>query len=83
MTSSRQKAPSPEATGAPKRHGVQISASAHERLGRLATETGLSRVQVAEFLIERGSLREHLRVIRAAKLTPRPTGRKKISIFSR
>jgi len=61
---------------------VQIGTVAYERLGRLAAETGLSRAQIVEFLIESGQFRDHVRALRRAGLRPRPTGRKKKSIFA-
>jgi len=73
--------PKPASAEPPARHSIQMSRAAYERLSRIATDSGLSRSQIIEFLVETGTLREHLQALRQAGLRPRLTGRKKQSVF--
>jgi hypothetical protein len=67
---------------AEKRRTLQISRKAHDRLSKLAARSGLSRIQIVEFLVESGTLQAHLQAFREAELKPRLQGRRKKSIFA-
>lgn len=61
----------------PKMRPVQISSAAHDRISRVANETGFSRVQIIEHLIMRQNAREIVSILKADKVVRRPTGRRK------
>ena len=60
---------------------ISVDLATYDRLARAAEQTGLSRAQIVDHLIQSRPLRELVRELKAANIRPRPPGRRKTSIF--